>query len=43
MIDIKDRVRCTALHSKIVSAEEAAAVIKPGMNIGTSGFTHVVI
>jgi len=39
MIDIKDRVRCTALHAKIVSAEVAASVIKPGMNVGTSGFT----
>ncbi len=39
MIDIKDRVRNAALRSKIVSAEEAAAIIKPGMNIGTSGFT----
>lgn len=39
MIDIKSRIRNTALHSKIVSAEEAAALIKPGMNIGTSGFT----
>jgi succinyl-CoA:acetate CoA-transferase len=39
MIDIKDRVRCAALHSKIVSAEVAAAVIKDGMNVGTSGFT----
>ena len=39
MIDIRDRVRNTALHAKIVSAEEAAAMIKPGMNIGTSGFT----
>ncbi|HWR38833.1 MAG TPA: acetyl-CoA hydrolase/transferase family protein [Patescibacteria group bacterium] len=39
MIDIKDRVRNRALHGKIVSAEEAAAIIKPGMNIGTSGFT----
>ncbi|MBC8016222.1 MAG: acetyl-CoA hydrolase, partial [Sporomusaceae bacterium] len=39
MIDIKDRVRCKALHAKIVSAEEAAAVIKPGMNVATSGFT----
>ena len=38
-IDIKDRVRNASLHSKIVSAEEAAAIIKPGMNIGTSGFT----
>ncbi len=39
MIDIRDRVRCKELHSKIVTAEEAAAFIKPGMNIGTSGFT----
>lgn len=39
MIDIRDRVRNTALHAKIVSAAEAAAIIKPGMNIGTSGFT----
>lgn len=39
MIDIRDRVRNQALQSKIVSAEEAAALIKPGMNIGTSGFT----
>ena len=40
MIDIKDRVRCAALHAKIVSAEEAAAIIKPGMNIGTVGLHH---
>ncbi|MCX7779495.1 MAG: acetyl-CoA hydrolase/transferase family protein [Negativicutes bacterium] len=39
MIDIRDRVRNTALHAKIVSAVEAAALIKPGMNVGTSGFT----
>lgn len=39
MLDIRDRVRNQALHAKIVSAEEAAALIKPGMNIGTSGFT----
>ena len=39
MIDIKDRVRNTALHAKITSAEAAAALIKPGMTIGTSGFT----
>ena len=39
MIDIRDRVRNTELHAKIVSAEEAAAFIKPGMNIGVSGFT----
>ncbi|MBP2640938.1 MAG: cat1 [Firmicutes bacterium] len=39
MIDIKDRVRNKDLHAKIVDAKEAAAIIKPGMNIGTSGFT----
>lgn len=38
-MDIRDRVRCKALHAKIVTAEEAAAIVKPGMNIGTSGFT----
>jgi succinyl-CoA:acetate CoA-transferase len=39
MIDIRDRVRCKELHSKIVTAEEAASCIKPNMNVGTSGFT----
>ena len=39
MIDIKERVRNKALYAKIVSAEEAAGSIKPGMNIGASGFT----
>ncbi|MDD4601432.1 Succinyl-CoA:coenzyme A transferase [bioreactor metagenome] len=39
MIDILDRVRNKALHAKIVSAEQAAAIIKPGMNVATSGFT----
>lgn len=39
MTDIRDRIRCKALHGKIVTAEEAAAAIKPGMNIGASGFT----
>lgn len=39
MIDIKDRVRNQALHAKIATAEQAAASIKPGMNIGASGFT----
>ena len=39
MVDILDRVRNKTLHSKIVDAKEAAAIIKPGMNIGTSGFT----
>lgn len=36
--DILDRV-CRSLHDKIATAEEAAAIIKPGMRIGTSGFT----
>ena len=39
MIDISDRVRNKDLQAKIVSAEEAAAFIKPGMSIGMSGFT----
>ena len=39
MIDISDRVRNKALQAKIVSAEEAAAIIKPNMNVATSGFT----
>lgn len=39
MIDIMDRVRNKELQSRIVTAEEAAACIRPGMNIGTSGFT----
>jgi succinyl-CoA:acetate CoA-transferase len=39
MLDIKERIRNKKLYSKIVMPEEAAAVIKPGANIGTSGFT----
>ncbi|MBR2214481.1 MAG: acetyl-CoA hydrolase/transferase family protein [Selenomonadaceae bacterium] len=39
MIDITDRVRNKELQGKIVSAEEAAAFIKPGMTIACSGFT----
>ncbi|WP_371377175.1 acetyl-CoA hydrolase/transferase family protein [Sporomusa aerivorans] len=39
MDEIRGRVRNKSLHSKIVAAEEAAAVIRPGMNIGASGFT----
>jgi len=39
MIDIKDRVRNQALQARIVSAQDAAAMIKPGMNVATSGFT----
>ena len=39
MIDILDRVRNKGLQAKIVTAEEAAACIQPGMNVATSGFT----
>jgi succinyl-CoA:acetate CoA-transferase len=39
MIDILDRVRNKALQAKIVTAEEAAAFFKPGMNVACSGFT----
>ncbi|MBP1765109.1 MAG: cat1 [Firmicutes bacterium] len=39
MIDIKERVRNQALQARIVSAQDAAAMIKPGMNVATSGFT----
>lgn len=39
MIDITDRVRNKALQAKIVSAEEAAAYFKEGMNVAMSGFT----
>lgn len=34
-----DRILSTALKSKIVSAEEAAAMIPSGVNVGMSGFT----
>ena len=33
------RIRNGLLHQRVISAEEAAALIEPGMNIGTSGFT----
>jgi succinyl-CoA:acetate CoA-transferase len=35
----KDRIRLKALHDKIMTAQEAAALIKSGMNVGMSGFT----
>lgn len=38
-IDIRDRVRCAALHSKITTADEAALLINPGDHVGISGFT----
>ncbi len=39
MVDILDRVRNKTLQSRIVTAEEAAEFIKPGMTLATSGFT----
>lgn len=34
-----DRIKLESLHSKVMSAEEAAALIKDGMIVGSSGFT----
>lgn len=34
-----ERLQCSALQDKIITAETAAAMIKDGMTIGTSGFT----
>lgn len=39
MVDILDRVRNKTLQSRIVTPEEAAEFIKPGMTLATSGFT----
>ncbi|HTY99022.1 MAG TPA: acetyl-CoA hydrolase/transferase C-terminal domain-containing protein, partial [Rhodocyclaceae bacterium] len=33
------RVQCAALRSKVMSAEEAAALVPSGVNVGMSGFT----
>jgi len=35
----QSRMRCQALDDKVMSAEAAAAFIKPGDNVGMSGFT----
>ena len=35
----ESRIHNAALRSKIMSADEAAALIKPGVNVGMSGFT----
>ena len=35
----ESRIRCAALRSKIMSAEEAAKLIPSGANVGMSGFT----
>lgn len=34
-----DRIQCSALHSKIMTAEQAAELIPEGANVGMSGFT----
>lgn len=39
MSDLSARIRSKALQAKIMAAEQAASLITPGMNIGTSGFT----
>ena len=36
---MRQRIRCPKLLDKIVTAEEAAALIRDGMNVGCSGFT----
>ncbi len=36
---LEDRIKNKELLSRVMSAEEAAMLIKDGMNIGTSGFT----
>lgn len=37
---LHDRIRHPALHSKVMSAAEAAKLIKNGMTLGMSGFTR---
>ena len=39
MMNYSERMRCKALQDRIVSADEAASMIKSGMTVGTSGFT----
>ena len=38
-MSLNDRVRCSSLHDRIMSAEQAAALIPNGANVGMSGFT----
>ncbi|MCL1848487.1 MAG: acetyl-CoA hydrolase [Clostridiales bacterium] len=37
----EDRIKSASLREKVIPAEEAAAFIKDGMTIGTSGFTRI--
>ena len=36
----RERIRLNSLHDKVMSAEEAAALIQDGMTVGMSGFTR---
>lgn len=36
---MNDRIRCPKLLEKVMTAEQAAALIQDGMNVGCSGFT----
>lgn len=36
----RDRIRLPSLHSKVMSAADAAALIQDGMTVGMSGFTR---
>ena len=36
----RDRIRLEALHSKVMTAADAAALIQDGMTVGMSGFTR---
>lgn len=38
---MKDRIGNAELKRKVMLPEEAALFVKPGMTIGTSGFTGV--
>ncbi|AGB19298.1 acetyl-CoA hydrolase/transferase family protein [Thermoanaerobacterium thermosaccharolyticum] len=37
-MNFEERIRCNIIKNKVMSAEEAALLIKDGMTIGTSGF-----
>ena len=38
-MEAENRLRCTALKEKLLSAEDAAQLIKDGMTVAVSGFT----
>ncbi len=37
---LRDRIRCRPLVDRIITADEAAAMIHDGMTVGMSGFTR---